>query len=710
MLKHIYKTFLIAILSCSLMTLNISHQGIHFSNVQAETLKTDGIKDEGLMATLTMTAVGFIAARLYKYKMTPDIMVAAAGGVAFLAGEVLAASQLKKVAKDLETEIKRDKNGKIEQAQIESLEKLKKSYQEAKKTANTKKMLQMAAAAAFAGAGVMAYFFTAQEDAAFLTCNTTVTAAVGGGLGTCITASQASCIGPQYAACAPPLVAICNSCATTISSFHAKRSEHKVTREVPIASLPGLTKDIAQVAIEKGSIAAITAACASPQAAPMGKAANGACQPWAAAYPVNNSAGSPVMDNFGSIENQFMKSILTKHGPTSIAHIIKNDKSLMEEIMNMIVPSANASLLSPMGIASSLAIAFVMATSTSLAMTVDTFLLTPRKRAMVWGVLAGLTFMASQATDQAIQKIDQNIQKIDQILNYMYNLNPATTTANVPTKPAVVTPVKPQNQGVNFDPDSYESTDVSGGSPNGGTPCFTKETNGKCEEFGADVLKSPAVLGMAPAIQMQLKDFAKMGEGFNRRGTFTNGAMSDAARMANGFNAMKSAYDKAKKNYDDNRKKFDIKGKKNIGDLNAFDLEGKMRAAVVKQLKAQNMSPSQMMAAFGSGSMYTPGGEKPDTSMASLDETPNANAMANVIDISAPETAASADFGGAAGEGDEASKASLMAIKGAGAKGTSIDDYDLKNDITKDKETSLFDLISNRYQKSGYPRLFKRVK
>jgi hypothetical protein len=36
-----------------------------------------------------------------------------------------------------------------------------------------------------------------------------------------------------------------------------------------------------------------------------------------------------------------------------------------------------------------------------------------------------------------------------------------------------------------------------------------------------------------------------------------------------------------------------------------------------------------------------------------------------------------------------------------------IDDYDIKNDISKDTGANLFELISNRYQQSGYPRLFK---
>ena len=156
MLKLFYKTFLISVLSGSLLLMDFSYKGFLLSTAQAESVKTEKINDKDLMGTLTMTAVGVLAKRLYAYKPTTDILLAAAGGAIFLGGEVLAFVKLKDVMKGMEEQITRDKNGNVNKEQIESIERLKKSYEEAKKTANTKKMLQMAAAAAFAAAGVTA--------------------------------------------------------------------------------------------------------------------------------------------------------------------------------------------------------------------------------------------------------------------------------------------------------------------------------------------------------------------------------------------------------------------------------------------------------------------------------------------------------------------------------------------------------------------------
>jgi hypothetical protein len=45
----------------------------------------------------------------------------------------------------------------------------------------------------------------------------------------------------------------------------------------------------------------------------------------------------------------------------------------------------------------------------------------------------------------------------------------------------------------------------------------------------------------------------------------------------------------------------------------------------------------------------------------------------------------------------------------ANKSGATMDDYEIKTDITRDSKENIFDVISKRYKKSGYPRLFKRL-
>ena len=690
MLKHIYKTFLIAILSCSLMTLDISHQGLMFKAAQAETLKTDGVKDNNLMATLTMTAVGVLTQRLWKCKLTTDMMVAAAGGAAFVGGEILAYFKLKEVMKDLETEIKRDKDGKIEQKQIEALQKLRKSYEEAKKTAGTKKMLQQAAAVAFAAAAVLSYTQSSAQLAAETACQTGLTtcASACNAKGTALTASI------YTAPMAPPFFAGAVSCMAAIPMELANDALAKVPGPPSAITAPKiLTGDTTNTTKEAGA----TALC--PLAAPGVAACNtkralqiaqrGVCPipPSAAFIPFLGAEKYAQFANYQSTHS--------------------TQTHLFEIISNFIIGKAHANLFSPMGIASSVAISYLLATSATLGATIDGFLFDPMNRAIVWGVLAGLTYAASSATDNVIAKIDANIAKIDAILNFMNTQPGGVATVNAPVVGAAVTPTKPGTQTFNG-ADGADDIDVSG-LPGGKLPCFTGDGKDQCKSFEEQMTSDPGYKTMSPQSQSMMKSIAQTADGFNGKSRITRGTITEAGKLAGTSNAVRTALAKSKKDLTDKyakmKKKIDIDGKER-------DFANSIEASMRAQLKKSNMSAAGMLGSMYGGSI--PVGDEGATAVASTDESTRASdgkpMDAGVIDIGAASGLAGADLGGAAGEGDEASKASLMAIKGAGAKGTSIDDYDLKNDITKDKETSLFDLISNRYQKSGYPRLFKRVK
>ena len=81
---YVCRSLLIAFLCGSLLFWDISYKGIELRKIQA----AEQISDSNLGATLTMAATGLIASRLWTYpKLTPDMMAAAVGGAAFVAGE-----------------------------------------------------------------------------------------------------------------------------------------------------------------------------------------------------------------------------------------------------------------------------------------------------------------------------------------------------------------------------------------------------------------------------------------------------------------------------------------------------------------------------------------------------------------------------------------------------------------------------------------------
>lgn len=695
MLKFVYKILLVSLLSGSLMMVDFSYKGLQINSLRAETVKTEGIKDNDLMSTLTMTAIGVLTQRLYMCKMTTDMMLAAAGGAAFIGGEILATIKLRKVMKDLETEIKRDKNGNIDQKQIETLEKLKQSYVEAKKTAGTKKMLQQAAAVAFLAAAAMAYMQVAQEET-------------------------------LKAACTASLIAAGSSCPGLVQAPATAGLMETLfgTRIIPKPSNAGMATQTTQEAAEKTSEAGTTAGAgtlaakyAATCALPYGAGAWAcplatACAAAPATYTAQCTAVMPVL----KVTTGFCPASLTvmdyvrEHKISPFFANIKNPNFIIFNLMTkMFMQDARADLFSPLGIASSVAISYLLTTSATLGPMIDSYLLAPMNRAIIWGVLAGLAYGAASATDNVIAKLDSNIKKIDAILNSMYSLAQASTAKNPNlTKPAMETgsTAKPTLNALTDGSEEIDFSDLPGGK----LPCYTGDGKGDCPSMEDALTKHPGFATMNPEAQGLAKEVVKLGQQFNGRSKIGKGTLSDASKLSGRANAVKNAVSKGKE-------VAKLKYAKRKIDLDAREKEfaNGIEKSVRAQLKKSGMSAQQMVGAMYGGSIpVSSTGDSAKLADDNSDESKTGNAVTPVagIDLQAGAIPVG-ELGLDSTAADETDDANLTpeqkaALAAANAAGASMDVYDLKNDITKDNEKSIFELISNRYQKSGYPRLFKR--
>lgn len=742
MLKLFYKTLLVSLLSGSLLMLDFSYKGasLQVNSVRAETLKTEGVGGDSMMATLTMTAVGLLASRLYRYKMTTDIMLAAAGGAAFIAGDILAVFKNKDVMKDLETEIMRDDKGKIDQKQIETLEKLKKSYMAAKDTANTKKMLQMAAAAAFAAAGIAAYMMTATEETQQAQCllglQNAASTAYATDKAVCTTlhaeyqACTPTCTGPQAAACLAACTAsfqvpattcdtVTAACKAKISSDMSLMTNYITARETPSPSATGLSTTTSLASTISSTFPATSGTCTAPYGSAEAAAeAAGVC-PAKTSVDIQDASGGSSATLFAQFD-QFpviQRIIFPKENRTKIANVYEN-KSFMEKTLNFFIPEVRADLFSPMGIASSLAIKFILATNVSLATTLDLNLLIPKRRAIAWGVLAGLTYAASSATDSEIGKIQSNIDKIDAILNSMYALANGVTTANgISSSNATIDKTVVQNK--NLAINANAGTDVDLKANGGGTlPCITGDNPDKCPSFSGKLNAQADVKAMPDIVQQQVGSISKLTDGINGASKISASTLSQAQSLAGQSNALRAEFARQQKAV---QEKLKLSGSKVDLAKDSAKLDADIRAVVQKELDSRKMSASDMLASFsggkggfGSSSSSAVATDANKNTKGSKKGVGGAGALgAGTIAIPAA-TAISSKI-----DGDAELNASLLkdkkdaedAMNAQAAKtATNMDDYALKNDITQDKESSIFELISNRYQKSGYQRLFKRVK
>ncbi|MEA9356954.1 hypothetical protein SHI21_12085 [Bacteriovorax sp. PP10] len=728
MLKLLYKTLLVSVLSGSLLLLDFSYKGAMINSAMAESVKTEKINDSDLMGTLTMTVVGVLAQRMYTYKPTVDIMLAAAGGAIFLAGEVLAFVGLKDVLKGMEEQITRDKAGNVNKEQIESIERLKKTYEEAKKTANQKKMLQMAAAAAFAAAAVAAYTMAAGDLAALSTC----TAGIGTGLGLS-KAVAAICQGyasnPASAAKAPPCYAELAACTASITTYQQSVMSYEMGRQSIGPSIPLLTKAVATEAtlgVQLNTIPVVCLTDSKIMAVPVK-----ACNLLVPNNVKGESSGRLLVEANAAVTYKALPAIykrmfanetefieLAKKGQSNSPQ--KSSDGMLSKITDFIFPQANAALFSAMGIASSLAISFILATSATIGPAIDMYMLIPQHRAIVWGILSALTFAATTSTNNVIAQIDSNIKKIDEILKAMYSMADGATGTQIAAttaSPQIQSSLKPAINGA-ANAVNYEAVDLSK-AVNGTLPCGTGEEGQKCKPFEDTVKDLPSYEGLNAESQLQLSSIMKTADGLSGTSTISAGALNNASKLAGQSNALKSAMDKARAATAAALKKsgsgFNI-------DAESKKLSDQMEKAVNDNLKKSGTTANGMAANLQGGRGFS-GLAAANTSasdaaakkaeadaLAAALARAKGGAGANAININSGSSE-KMDLGltgvdnGSTGKmtAEELAAYNESAKKAAG----NIDDYDIKNDISKDTGANLFELISNRYQQSGYPRLFK---
>lgn len=719
MLKLFYKTLLVSVLSCSLLMLDFNMKGLALNSAMSETVKTEKINDKDLMGTLTMTVVGVLAKRLYTYKPTPDIMLAAAGGAIFLAGEVMAYVKLKDVMKGMEEEITRDKNGNVNKEQLESLERLKKSYVEAKKTANTKKTLQMAAAAAFAAAAVVAYTAAAKDVAVLTTCTT--------GIGTGLSAAtgvKTVCAGyasnPYTAAEGARCFAELATCTAAVTLYETTLMSYEMGRQATGPSVPLLTKAVASEATLTTQLATVATSCPTYTQV-MGAPVGSACT---ALVPNNvpfessgviEAGGAAAFNNIPDVYKKMLVSngISEKHflEMTKYNHLKTN--KFLNSIIDFFMPQAKAELFSAMGIASSLAITYILATSATLGPSIDMFMLIPQKRAIVWGILGALTAAATMSTNNVISQIDANIKKIDDILKSMYTMSDGATGTQIAT-PALATGSSAIKPVISSAPNAnnYEDIDLSN-SINGTLPCGTGPENEKCKSFEDSVKDLPSYQGLDAESQLQLSSIMKTASGLSGTSTISKGTLTSASTAGAASNALNAAAAKAKAKVANALK---ASGSKVDLDKQSKDLSDSIQKAMNDNLKKSNSTASGMLASFSGGAGSSASSTVSDAAAKKAEADALAAALARAkgagtagaVNINAGSTD-KMDLGMTGLDTGEKKYTAeeLAALNATTKNAANIDDYDIKNDISKDSGANIFELISNRYQQSGYPRLFK---
>lgn len=683
MLKHFSKTIMIAIISSVLTTTPVLAQTTTSPTSTATTTTTtappvgqevvqtdasgkksavstqkfDKVEDSDMIASITMLAIGAIGTRMaIGYKpITTDVMIAAAGAAAFIAGEIMSTMKFKKTIEETQMQIVKQQ-GTPNQEQIEALQKLKESYEEAKKAIKTKSTLQKAAAVAFGAAAAWATYMAFTEVSHDATCKAGILAAK---------APLATCTGVPYTA------AECGACTGIINAYEIQYNVYSAKRYTPAPSVIKAAEDAAT----KTTLAA-GGKCPGTVAMGISAAVNAKCAAAIAANTANETKG-PVLTVTESI--LFPKAQYYSYEDFQSKEI-KSDESPIDFFLDLFIPRTHAGMMSILGLGAGAAASFFLI-SGPLAAKLDIMMYVPKNRAIVFAALAGLSFMASKSSDGVIAKLEANIKKIDAILAELNSLGKGIATQN--SRPQTI-----QLQA--FDPNAKQ---VASFSPDNTTkfPCATSTASTSCPSMEEQLKNIPGYAQMPPALQAMATQSSKMSDGISGSTGISGATMSAASSLAGKQNAVNNLLKKTQKALNDKLKKA---GKPGINfDKEQSNFLGGMAASVKKSLQKGGTTPSQFMSSIGSLPINSKDLNKPDAG----EEITAGNVGS--------EGAVAPGIGGEKMDlsfSEEPTEAVAEAAPGTQPE------YEMNQDeIHKDTGPSIFELISSRYLKSGYPKLLE---
>lgn len=704
MYKFIFRSIIATLLSVTLITQSVVAQTQTYNSdgtvTTTQTKTFAGYKDDpNWISSATMAMVGLIAVNLIRYDTwTTDIMLAMAGGVVFLIGEMASSKDVNEKTMTLVTK----SAGAQDEQQLADLQKQKTAIDDALKATKTKKTMQEIARLAFLAAGVLAIFSAAAYEVAkdgsnsanlVLTanCGATTCAGVPGAL----TATCPAAVNTAKNVAKDQAAKVKAPSWTLRSAFSGILDKFKKLYDTMTGAFTAATTTCQAASAAEDSAAVGMTGGAASIATEAGAAKNAAS---IVVTKAKEEIIQQVEDSSTSANRApgvFSQSVIVKFSPEKI-----KNKNIFENFMSLLFPKAQASSKESALLWGAGGAAMGYFGSSLLDTYLDFMMFTPGWRGVTWGAICLLVDQAVQASEDVIKQLQKQSDDLAAIIAAMSNTNVPTGNPGAGPGSGPIIPPGGQNAPPPFDV-----------SPQGGDktfPCVLPgaAAGGKCPSMASAFNNNPGLSNVPP-------DIAAMGSGFLTK--MDNALASKAigpssfgspSQMSADLKTLNGMLGKAQSTLNDQLTKM---GKPTIDFAKETkDIATKMNGITQDALNKSGMTASQFLASHGgSGNGST-----------------------------TPAT------GAGKGSGFAASGAGKMAGKGAGAAGGSassggikipnfnlkaddtgsdpaaavtatpntMDQFELaKGDINKDSGASLFQIISERYIKTGYPILFEEV-
>ena len=599
-----------------------------------------GHKNEtNMLNSITMAVVGLIAARLYKYMPpTTDTILAAAGGAAFIFSEIQTTEDIN----DLNVTISQQASDANNQ-QVDALNKMKEKLQGLKDGVEKKKQIEMYAAIAFGAATAVALYETYTLYTSFKACEAAIKS---GEVGIIDAIGAAACLAAEK-----PIMDL------DLKSFLTTPSP-TITEDTVVKALTALA-------------ASLTPGC---------KVSVGACNPLLIAIKSYTTVGLPI--TIAKVD-PLLQQMFTPNTPTIITET-NHVPTYIENIYDFFIPGANAGMMELIFGAGGVAAGLLL--STSLGPMVDNFMYFPLKRSIVWGVLAGLCYLAMNSSQDTIDQLQKSIDKINSILAAIQNNNGGGTPGNG-------TPITTPNT-------LASNNSTNGGASHFGTsggtsmPCITPD----CSSVNNAMMASPTWAAVDPKLQPVVLGVGTVASKMQGSSTLAGDAISGA-----GLNGAVSVVNKAIKNAQSALNAQLKKMGQSPMDFKAAqdNLLKDFNKATSDSLQKANMTPSQMLASMGQSGI----GNSTGAGDATKEETKKTFAK-NKLSNANQGFAGSIDKMPSLIMND---KAAVSNNSDGSLLMRAHEEYDLKNaEISSDKNANIFGLISERYIKSAFPKLLEK--
>jgi hypothetical protein len=317
---------------------------------------------------------------------------------------------------------------------------------------------------------------------------------------------------------------------------------------------------------------------------------------------------------------------------------------------------------------------------------IDGFLHTPLRRGIVWGVLAGLAYMAMSSTQGEIDKIDEQIKKIDEIIAAMETNGSGNASGNSnPTSSALFS----KTNNTPLSKDLFTTSNKDGIN----NPCVIGGGSGNCPSVKSAIANSDPTQSNDPSLQAVGLGVGTLADKIQGKPGITNGALESANGVLGSANLVKKAIAKTKASINDQLRKMG---------QTPIDFK-KEEAQLTKQLL--NTTENAMRKSGGSfgGGMGSGG----DTSSAG-DKANGKEDGSLIYAKNKPSPLSSGSAPRSRGLDFKEDRSGLQTGAEVTNPGTMNDNYKLnKAEISTDPAASIFNVISERYFKSGYPKLLE---